>query len=219
MMAIGTGVSVASSVSAQKSSNAISAANFAAQAVRDRQNGTMQALQFMQKADAERQQAALLGVQSKAMIDANEAKTNEATENIRRRRAAYYAAQARTAAGAATSGVDPMTGSTLDMMVGEAEAQVDDEMAARDDDQTRRGAALLDAANVAAGAQNANIEAGFLTLSAMQAKSDAAQETAQARVNMLTKRTAGRYASTQAVAGGISSLTTSAYNFGAFKTN
>ena len=190
--AVGTGVSLYSANQAASAQSAIAIENARAQADAARASSRNQqmALKFQQL--QEQGAAATASIQANALLQQSEAATNAAQANIRRQRQQFEALVAQQYAALGQAGVSPVTGSPVDLLMENAAAEQETEMAMRDEDEDRRRQAVREAVALQGAAFSAGVNSNLLSLEAAAAGQRGRMGVAQARLDAASQLASAR---------------------------
>lgn len=217
LSAIGTGVSMYSSYQGAKSQEALGIAN--AQAQGDAARSAAQQQQMAIKFQKLQQDAAAAAnnTQAQALLKQSEAATNAQQENIRRERERFQALVAQQYAALGASGVSPVTGSPVDILMENAAAEQEQEMLMRDEDETRRRRAAMEALVLKGNAFSAGVNSQLLTLESAAAGVRGRMGQSQARLDASSASAAARGMRGQALGNALAGGADIAYKGYSFK--
>lgn len=216
LSAIGTGVGLISSSRAASTQSALAMENARASADAARASSANQQMALRFQALQEQGAAGIASIQAQSILQQSEAATNAAQSNIRRQRQQFEALVARQFAALGQAGVSPVTGSPVDILMENAAAEQETEMAMRDEDEDRRRAAVREAVALQGAAFAGRANANLLTLEAAAAGMRGRMGVAQARLDGASQVASARGARAAAfgsAAGQLGQLGFEAYQF------
>lgn len=219
LSAIGTGVSMYQGYQAANAQQAIGIANAQAQgdAARNASQQQQMALKFQKL-----QQDAISSsnsIQAQALLQQSEAATNAQQQNIRRERERFQALVAQQYAALGQSGVSPVTGSPIDILMENAAAEQEQEMVLRDEDETRRRRATMEAMVLKGNSFSAGVNSQLLSLESAAAGMRGRMGQSQARLDAASSTASARGMRGQALGNALSSGADLAYKGYSFKKN
>lgn len=217
LSAIGTGVALYSSNQAANAQEALGIANAQAQgdAARNAAAQQQMALKFQKL-----QQDAISSannIQAKSLLQQSEAATNAAQQNIRRERERFQALVAQQYAALGQSGVSPVTGSPIDILMENAAAEQEQEMVLRDEDETRRRRATMEALVLQGNSFSAGVNSQLLSLESAAAGMRGRMGQAQARLDAASSSASARGMRGQALGNALAGGAETAFKAYTFK--